>query len=577
MKRLATGAIDVSDPDNPIFPHGHKTVDIDKYVVAMLYHPDDFSPGEINLDTLLYGSPHVKRVSKKAAQLKDFVNDLRRYISQGQYVIVRGWKPAFSTAWDEAAIQAFKGTLKQSVDYHGAHDKCLRNNPLTSRFQTPRNEPSPMQNTSTDSAPSVNSSARAMNLRQLALICSTRLTPTASFLHSYRKCFQCSRSHAANLFRRPIDSSSEALKITKNINSALVPLCADQATRLKATALIPDPRSDHYKERHDILSDRIKARADQATKANQQRCKEAKREWDIRVKAEIQRLTAAGPSPHTQSSLHERAVAGLDQALEVPPVDNREWCDRCMLMSVFNQREDALVRRAEQSALTATSQSLRFYNTNPLSEDNQHLPMDTDTFNQSTSTQQHLYQNNERNNRRIQTHSIDALFSTRWDVFTHTGFHTYAHHDASGMSTWIHIRSGCKVWAPLIPVAPVTQGFMKYDDLFDVFQKIFTPATPEEQQTNSHSLAMFLLPHDLLQVFMSYKSRALADAYLGSNRPVPFIRCSPLRTPSLVEDISSPTKTCISSRYPGATIDILRTSLPTLIIRLPCVRCVGWL
>lgn len=116
---LAREAIDVSDPDRPLFPHGVKVIDVSKLIVALLYHPDDFTPGPTSLDSLLYGSEHHAHVQNKARALNNFVAALRVHLAKGQYILVRGWKPAFETGWDEDSVQAFKGSLYQPVEYQG--------------------------------------------------------------------------------------------------------------------------------------------------------------------------------------------------------------------------------------------------------------------------------------------------------------------------------------------------------------------------------------------------------------------------------------------------------------------------
>lgn len=119
VKHLASTAIDVSDPNHPIFPHGVQQITVSKYIAVVLYDPDTISPAAPSLDSLRYGGPHTARVSSQAEVLKALVDAIRTNLAQGRYVIVRGWRPAIDMAWDDAAVEAFKGPLVQGVEYEG--------------------------------------------------------------------------------------------------------------------------------------------------------------------------------------------------------------------------------------------------------------------------------------------------------------------------------------------------------------------------------------------------------------------------------------------------------------------------
>lgn len=116
---LATRAIDVSDPLNPIFPQGIAKINVSDYIVGMLYDTTKFSPADLSLDLLLYGSSHNERVSTQAQELNAFVQVVRGHLAKGRYVIVRGWRPGFDSAWDEAVVLSFKGAVEQRVEYQG--------------------------------------------------------------------------------------------------------------------------------------------------------------------------------------------------------------------------------------------------------------------------------------------------------------------------------------------------------------------------------------------------------------------------------------------------------------------------
>lgn len=57
-----------------------------------------------------------------------------------------------------------------------------------------------------------------------------------------------------------------------------------------------------------------------------------------------------------------------------------------------------------------------------------------------------------------------------WDLMTHGGFLTYAHHDACGFSTYTTVRSGSKIWVyvdtPGAADADRTSLFQQWDSLF---------------------------------------------------------------------------------------------------------------
>ena len=42
---------------------------------------------------------------------------------------------------------------------------------------------------------------------------------------------------------------------------------------------------------------------------------------------------------------------------------------------------------------------------------------------------------------------FDTWRTVGWDVMTHGCFLTFPHHDAAGMLTYSHIRTGAKIWA----------------------------------------------------------------------------------------------------------------------------------
>lgn len=119
IDHMSQFAVDASDPDHPLSPPDAAVIEVSTYLVAVLYHPDDYSPDSVSIDSLLFGSGHAQRLAQKGARLNAFVSALRKNLAKGVYVLVRGWKPAFEAGWDEAAVEAFKGSLQQPIQYQG--------------------------------------------------------------------------------------------------------------------------------------------------------------------------------------------------------------------------------------------------------------------------------------------------------------------------------------------------------------------------------------------------------------------------------------------------------------------------
>lgn len=138
MRHLAKKAIDVTYSVHPIFPRGVKEFDVSKYIVTMLYNPDDYAPTDFSIDRLIYGSAHTARVSEQTDKLNAFTKELRRHLAAGRYVIVRGWKPPVDIAWHNNAVLSLKGPLEQHVEYQGEYDATLLTITLNPYLQTLR-------------------------------------------------------------------------------------------------------------------------------------------------------------------------------------------------------------------------------------------------------------------------------------------------------------------------------------------------------------------------------------------------------------------------------------------------------
>lgn len=70
----------------------------------------------------------------------------------------------------------------------------------------------------------------------------------------------------------------------------------------------------------------------------------------------------------------------------------------------------------------------------------------------------------------VQIISGDSERVRGWDLMTHGGFVTYPHHDASGLCTYVTVRSGTKIWAYIDTESNVSTGkaalYSEWDALF---------------------------------------------------------------------------------------------------------------
>lgn len=63
--------------------------------------------------------------------------------------------------------------------------------------------------------------------------------------------------------------------------------------------------------------------------------------------------------------------------------------------------------------------------------------------------------------------SPDFLASRVWILLHHARFHTYVHHDASGLATWTAISSGSKFW--VVTVLRGDEAFDTRNSLYDSY------------------------------------------------------------------------------------------------------------
>lgn len=83
MVQFAMQAINVSDPHNPIFPKDIMKINISECIVGILYNTREFSPVDLSLDCLLYGSSHTTSISDKVGKLNSFVTALHSHMAKG--------------------------------------------------------------------------------------------------------------------------------------------------------------------------------------------------------------------------------------------------------------------------------------------------------------------------------------------------------------------------------------------------------------------------------------------------------------------------------------------------------------
>jgi hypothetical protein len=90
----------------------------------------------------------------------------------------------------------------------------------------------------------------------------------------------------------------------------------------------------------------------------------------------------------------------------------------------------------------------------------------------------------------------DALKSLVWDLFTHPGFLTYPHQDASGFATYALVRTGCKIWCILRP--KVDASVNSRNKLFDILRVMLQQHPHLDYQGVSDSYTIFLMEGDVL-------------------------------------------------------------------------------
>jgi hypothetical protein len=110
------------------------------------------------------------------------------------------------------------------------------------------------------------------------------------------------------------------------------------------------------------------------------------------------------------------------------------------------------------------------------------------------------------------TVSWDAWKSSIWDLFTHTGFFTYVHHDGSGYATFAFVREGCKIWGIHRP--KITDAHNSRSKVFDVMRSILNPHGILNYMTHTDLYNVFLMKGDVLYVYLVLSSGSILTSHL---------------------------------------------------------------
>jgi hypothetical protein len=127
-------------------------------------------------------------------------------------------------------------------------------------------------------------------------------------------------------------------------------------------------------------------------------------------------------------------------------------------------------------------------------EDNTHVPTGMSQDDENPKANTHIYQN--FSDMGPYSWVWDGLKSLVWDLFTHAGFLTYPHQDASGFATYALIRTGCKIWCILRP--KVDASVNSRNKLFDILRVMLRQHPHLDYQGVSDSYTIFLMEGDVL-------------------------------------------------------------------------------
>jgi hypothetical protein len=127
-------------------------------------------------------------------------------------------------------------------------------------------------------------------------------------------------------------------------------------------------------------------------------------------------------------------------------------------------------------------------------EDDTHVPTGMSQDDENPEADTHIYQT--FSDMGPFSWTWDALKSLVWDLFTHPGFLTYPHQDASGFATYTLIRTGCKIWCILRP--KVDASVNSRNKLFDILRVMLRQHPHLDYQGVSDSYMIFLIEGDVL-------------------------------------------------------------------------------
>ncbi|KAF7967906.1 hypothetical protein HWV62_32547 [Athelia sp. TMB] len=436
VKYLAERGLDVSDPERPLYPKnmppGMHAIPVADHIVGILYDARQYSPEKLSLEMLFAPSNFAGRVAEKMGKMNDLVNTLRLCQAQGKYVIIRGWVPPTDCAWDDAAVIAFKDADLRDESAHAGRDS-----------ETPQHVTTTLANFLQDG-------------RERHEVCGNLLDSP--------------NTHATfPPFIPPLASCAEALRATENTNNVKLPMCANAAARKRILEYLDSITDERGKRMVAISNDFKKSAKDVHTQS-----KEAYAARKARC-------------------LQDRGnLRGVDEQREVPPMDERKICRRCLVIKLMREEDAKTVGEAQEN----DDRGKRLYLHDPMISEDQHVHFKKSDYYDGVDDEQHIFQD-DFPRRGISHFGWDGFTATRWDLFTHAGFHTWPHHDASGMSTWVVMRTGCKIWCPLIPDLPSKDGLTQ-NDIFESMRSCLQPIPSTRYQHASKSLVIFALPRDIM-------------------------------------------------------------------------------
>lgn len=108
---------DATYPDDPLLATGVTSFMVDEVVAAVVYDNTLFQCSLVDGD-LFSASPseHSKKASEAHSK---FLLEVRKLMSQGKYVLIRGWRPQHDIYWSKESISEFKGSMGRKIEFQG--------------------------------------------------------------------------------------------------------------------------------------------------------------------------------------------------------------------------------------------------------------------------------------------------------------------------------------------------------------------------------------------------------------------------------------------------------------------------